>query len=244
MAEYKAGLHKGITAIFDGVPIPKNNLVAGQTTVAAPARTGLTSPEMPSPVPPPQPLPKEHLPAMPMPQPAASKRYKAETVMKIPSYKLLKPTLEKIKNKLFAPKPGVNSSRQMAMVILVPVLFIVLIFVLFSVFRTPPIKMAEPANVEQPTVAVNSSDKVDWQIPDPYPTTLRDPMRPGSATIPGSGEIIVKGILYSDDKSSAVIGSQIMREGEKISDVTITKINKDCVEFESNGKKWTQKVQP
>ena len=196
MAEYKAGLHKGITAIFGGVPIPKNNLIAGQATVAAPARTDLTPPKMPSSVPPPpQPLPKEQPPAMPMPQPAAPKRYKAETVMKIPSYKLLKSTLEKIKNKLLAPKPGVNTSKQMAMVILIPVLFIVLIFVLFSAFRTPPRKMAEPANAAQPTVAVNSSDNVDWQIPDPYPTTLRDPMRPGSATIPGSGEIVVKGIL-------------------------------------------------
>jgi hypothetical protein len=60
-----------------------------------------------------------------------------------------------------------------------------------------------------------------------------------------SGELIklsVKSILYSQDKSSAVIDDRIVYEGERIRGVYIKKINEDNVEFEMNGKTWTQEV--
>jgi hypothetical protein len=53
----------------------------------------------------------------------------------------------------------------------------------------------------------------------------------------------VKGIVHSPDNSCAVIGDQIVHEGDKILDAVVIKINKNSVEFEANGKKWTQKVQ-
>ena len=55
---------------------------------------------------------------------------------------------------------------------------------------------------------------------------------------------MLQGILYSEDDPTAVIGTQVVHEGEKILDVTIVKINKDKVEFERDGKRWTQEVQP
>ncbi|GAI39939.1 unnamed protein product, partial [marine sediment metagenome] len=59
----------------------------------------------------------------------------------------------------------------------------------------------------------------------------------------GTSGLIVKGIVYNEDNSSAVIGVQIVHEGDKVSGVTIIKINEKSVDFEMNGKRWTQKVQ-
>ncbi len=52
----------------------------------------------------------------------------------------------------------------------------------------------------------------------------------------------VTGIVFSEDKPSVVIGSQLMREGDIIRGVRIAKIYKDKVEFEKNGVTWTQAV--
>ena len=69
-------------------------------------------------------------------------------------------------------------------------------------------------------------------------------MQFGSATSrAGAGGLIVKGIIYSEDNPSAVVGDQIVHQGDKVLGVVIIKINEDNVEFEVNGKKWTQKVQ-
>jgi len=53
----------------------------------------------------------------------------------------------------------------------------------------------------------------------------------------GSGNLVVKGILYNEDNPSAIVNNQIVYEGDKISGATIIKINKDSVEFEVK-KRW------
>ncbi|MDD5065254.1 MAG: hypothetical protein PHQ35_10925 [Phycisphaerae bacterium] len=55
-------------------------------------------------------------------------------------------------------------------------------------------------------------------------------------------DITVKGILYSADNPSALIGEKIVREGDIIDGVKVVKINKDSVEFERDGEKWTQRT--
>jgi type II secretory pathway component PulC len=106
------------------------------------------------------------------------------------------------------------------------------------------VKATAPVLKLSKAVAV-SNNKIDWQIPTPYPATLRDPMQFGSATATqaGTGRLTVKGIVLSGDKSSAIIDNQIVREGEEILGATVVKINKDSVEFEKNGKSWKQRVQ-
>ncbi|MHC4104580.1 MAG: hypothetical protein ACYSR9_06540, partial [Planctomycetota bacterium] len=81
-------------------------------------------------------------------------------------------------------------------------------------------------------------------------TTLRDPMQLGPVMTGTNktetnelAKLIVSGILCSEDKSSAIIGNRIVHEGDQIQGANIIKINKEGVEFEMNGKKWTQKVQ-
>jgi hypothetical protein len=161
---------------------------------------------------------------------------------------------QQIRGKLFQPKPGLSSAKQKVMVLMMPLLFIALIFMLFrgGVFGTSAGHTEVSTEDTAPGVVTDSANnKIDWEIPAPYPTTLRDPMRLVPVEVPQNDqietkktiEIIVKSILHSEDNPSAVISGRIVHEGEKIRDVNIIKINKESVEFEMNGKRWTQKVQ-
>jgi len=147
---------------------------------------------------------------------------------------------EEAKNKLFAPRPGVSTKRQIVTVISIPVLLIVLLFAIGRNFKSVS-KEAESI------AAANSmaSGQIAWERPEQYQADTRDPMRFGSKrTTKGSiGDLVVKGILYSDDNPAAVIANRIVHEGEKIFDAVILKINKDSVELEINGKKKVLKVQ-
>jgi hypothetical protein len=58
----------------------------------------------------------------------------------------------------------------------------------------------------------------------------------------GNGGIVIKGIVYSE-RPAAVIGTQIVHQGDKVSGATVIKINENNVEFEMGDKKWTQEVQ-
>jgi hypothetical protein len=162
---------------------------------------------------------------------------------------------QQIRNKLSKPKPGagVSTTKQKATVVMIPLLFIVLIFMLFrgGVFGTSAGHIEAPVEEAASGVATaGANTKIDWEIPAPYPTTLRDPMRLGPVETDQTGQtetrktikLIVKGILYSEDNPSAVIGNSIVHEGETIRGVSIIKISQDSVEFEMNGKRWTQKV--
>jgi hypothetical protein len=159
---------------------------------------------------------------------------------------------KQVKNKLFTPKAGIDAKRRKAMVILVPILFVIFIFVIVRVLNQPSSEAANTldsgaANVGGSAAAVASEVKVNWQMPEPYPTTLRDPMQASLSAGAaggrgGSGNLVVKGIVYSD-RPSAIVDNQIVHEGDKILGVTAVKINKNNVEFEMNSKKWTQEVQ-
>ncbi len=259
MSRNKAGLQKEISAIFKGVPIQKDDIAGRPSGTPAPQRpdyeqrprqdkekgrfeppSALKPPAPSQPTaPPPEPQRPDQPPKTTPPRPKA--RPAVKTQRQMPWQK----TLEQIKNKLFAPKPGVSTTRQKAMALSVPVLFIVLIFVFIQVFNTPSHKTAGAHQINPSNTAAGSNNEIDWQIPQPYPATLRDPMQFGSTTAaqtPGGG-LIVRGIVYSQDDPTAVIGTRIVHEREKILDATVVKINRDSVEFESDGKKWVQKVQ-
>jgi hypothetical protein len=242
MLKYKAGLHKEVSAIFNGVSLPKNDGAQRPSAVPAPEPPA-QKPPVPSHMTPTKPKPEQLLQSPPKAAPA--KQPKADTAIKAAGQIPWRRTLEQIKNKLFATKPGVSTTKQRMMVILAPVLFVVLIFMFIRAFSTPSRKITGPGTSGPVKAAAAGSDsKVDWQVPNPYPTTLRDPMQFSSATSQtATGGLIVKGIVYSEDNPSAVIGDQIVHQGDKILDVAITKINENSVEFEANSKKWMQNVQ-
>ena len=54
---------------------------------------------------------------------------------------------------------------------------------------------------------------------------------------------LVSGIVYSSEKSSAVIDNKIVHEGDELQGVSVVKIFKDKVVFQKNDNKWEQAVQ-
>jgi hypothetical protein len=250
MAEHKAGLHKKISVIFDGVPIPRDNKPSGTSfdTVPEGADIVYTKPEDVS-----------AAPAVPeqsegsgseQAEAVSQEQAEVESVPKDSKQKFRHRIRGQIQGRLFAPKPGVNTARQKLMLILVPVLCVIFVLVIINVFRSPPRKTAKrPDAVKASVKTANSGGKINWEIPQPYPENMRDPMQfvqttssAGTAGTEGN-KLAVKGIVYSTDNPSAVIGTQIVHQGDEVSGVTILKINEDSVEFEADGKKWTQKVQ-
>jgi hypothetical protein len=257
MLKHRPGLHKDVSAIFNGVSLPKNDGTEQPSAAPAPANRDYGAPKPPASELPAQkpPAPSHMTPTKPKPaqvplqsppKAAPVKQPKADNSMKAAWQIRCQRTLEQIKSRLFTTKQGAVTTKQKVMAILIPVLFVILIFVFIRAFSTPSQKVAGPGT-SVPVVNVAGNDsKVDWQVPNPYPTTLRDPMQFNSAgnhAGTGVGGLVVKGIIYSKDNPSAVIGDQIVHQGDRILDVVITKINENSVEFEANSKKWKQTVQ-
>ncbi len=168
--------------------------------------------------------------------------------------------VQTLKDKLFATKPGVNSTKQKAMVILIPILAIIMIFMFRQVLSKSPNKTKGAANDGAALAAASDPHEIDWKIPDPLPAVIRDPLKfadqqttqnqnggqnstgDGTTTNGTSGVIDIKDILYSVDKPSAVVGNHIVYVGDKVGGATILKINKDSIEFENDGKRWVKTI--
>jgi hypothetical protein len=236
----KAGLHKEISSIFEGVPVPGRREQPSGAAVPERAEQGPVRPLAPEPQVP------QSIPAI-KPGPAKQPVPKAAAV-KTAGKSVWRDTWLKIKNKLFKSESGDSSSRQKVMIILMPILFIALIYVLMPLFRRP--KMFIPRGGEAAEVAAHKGE-IDWRIPAPYPKTLRDPMQLSSETAGGggtevaenAGSLVVKGIVHSNDHPAAVVGTQIVHEGDVVSGASVIKINQDSVEFKLKDKNWVQKVQ-
>jgi len=262
MAKRRGGLHKQVSSIFDGVPIPAGdgeqqspvNEPTSENPVPAPP-TPVNEPTQENPVPaPPKLVAPSHLiskpsepeqPAQPQPKPAAPKQPKIEVAARDAGLNQLMEIWEKISAKLFAEKEGVDVKKQKTMAVVIPVLFVVLIFVFSKVLRSPSRGAAKP-NPAGPSNATAAVDKrQQWQIPEPYPESLRDAMQFNAADAVSitRGLVAVRGIVYSEDNSSAVVSNEIVHEGDEIAGATVVKIYNDRVEFEMNGKTWTQKVE-
>jgi hypothetical protein len=102
------------------------------------------------------------------------------------------------------------------------------------------------AQISEPVDTFTSSyEKTNWEVPALYPQGLRDPMQYGSITASRSDfeGLLVKAIVFSEDKPSAVINGKIVRQGDIVSGATIIKINRNNIEFEFEGKRWTRRVQ-
>ena len=115
------------------------------------------------------------------------------------------------------------------------------------------IAKAEAADSDQ--IAQNQSVEralENWEKPAPLPANLRNATEPfvkhsGSSETNGisdsTSSLVVKGIVFSQNKPSAIINNEILTEGQIINGVKITKITKDSVEFQMDDKRWTQGVQ-
>jgi len=86
---------------------------------------------------------------------------------------------------------------------------------------------------------------VEWPVPEQIGDNIRNITVSGGRAVSSasSGSFVVKGILFTEDNSSAIIGRSIVHTGEQIGGATIVGITKKTVEFEKDGKRWVQKVE-
>lgn len=254
MAKKRTGLQSDIAGIFSGVPVPKKGGARSKSDRPAPKTddpaskpSGSVIPKPVTPLPqiPVAPTPKkpvEPLPAAPRPK---------VTEIKVPEQKIRqrpKKTPRRRKEKLFASKAGASSSRQKTSIILFVLFTAALVVVLARPYLTSRRNTANP-RTDGKTNTGNSTSaeiEIDWSVPPVYPVKLRDPMELGSRQqirVETPVDLVVKGITHSEDRKFAVIGTQLMQEGDTILGATIIEINPNNVVFERDGERWTQEVE-
>ena len=137
-------------------------------------------------------------------------------------------------------------------VIVIVVLLALPVFAVVFIRVLPGLKGAGPVVVDQPVTIASAAlgSGVNWEVPALYPQELRDPMRFGSVTQQtqtgqgdAPGQFVVTAIVVSEENSTAVVGTEIVGVGDTVFGATVVKINKDSVEFEMDGKRWTARVQ-
>jgi hypothetical protein len=214
----KTGLHKRVAFIFDGSP-----------AAPQPAET------IPTPV---------ETPGEASPQSASSSVGGSAAAKNTAAKSHAKSGTRQVKT---AGKQIKKDPKQAKMLALIGVLSVVLVAVLFFVLSSPvstPPKTAAAAQSAEPQAP--SAGTPGWTRPEPWPKQIRDPMTVGafSQTNEGSqSECIVRGIVYSQTRPSAIIGNQIVLVGDTINGMTVIDIGRDSVVLERDGQRWTQQVQ-
>ena len=265
----KNGLHKDVESIFDGVEIPgrpedaehPDNAPAGPGSDAADLSSSLPSDvsdssativEQTAPAPEVQESQAPPMPNVDQQQTDIEDKHdelpdhpllsELNTIVEVPRRSIW----DSLKERLFGSEQGAALKKRIIMTALMPILAIALMVILARNLKPSINKIADSVAAEAQS-QLTAKAGVDWQVPDPYPTNLRDPMQFGSVSTErgsGVGSLIVKGVLYSSDKPAAIVSNKIVHVGDIISGATIVKINLNSVEFEKDGKKWTQKVRP
>ena len=241
----KAGLHKKISSIFDGVPIPGS---AAGTPSASPDATGWTG--------------------RGGGDPAVSGLASAEGVSG--SLPVLMDMGSPVRSGTEGPgrsastvhkgwfksiSGGGGGKRQTGKIALVGGLMIVLGLVLVMVLWQPSAGKAgqTPANPEKdPVAAKKAADIPVWAMPEPYPAGLRDPMVLVEAPKPveETSEVkkqtlfVIKGVVLGATSNTAIVGSEIVSVGDQIQGAKVIRIDRGEVEFEKDGQRWVQTVAP
>jgi len=247
MAKRRTGLQSQIASIFSGVPIPKKG-GSGEGPPGAPSQAA--GPERPQPKTPPVPgavPPKFQPPVEPVreipPVKVAVPRIPEPKVGQIPTVPRRK------KEKFAAPRAGAASSaRQKIAVAMIVALSILLVVLLVRPFQksAPGPAASGTAGQAKAIVSAKTNIRIDWPVPQKYPENIRDPMLLGAqqeVRVETPGALVVKAITYSEDVRVAVVGTEMLKEGDTVQGATIIKINPNSVEFEKDGKRWIQEVQ-
>ena len=265
MAKKRTGLQSEIAGIFSGVPVPKKGGQRSQPGGPSP-KPGGPSPKPGGPSPTPggpasrpggSVIPRPVAPVTPTPQqpvkPLPATPRPKVTEVKVPEQitRQIPPKISRRrKDKLFAPKAGVGSSRQKTGIILFVLLSAVLVIVLarpYFTSRRNPVNPRAAGKTDKGNSTL-ANIKIDWPVPPVYSAELRDPMelssRQQKIIIETSTDLVVVGISWSEDRKFATIGTQTVQEGDIVqgTKIRVKTINRNSVEFEDDEKTWTQEV--
>ena len=259
MSKKRTGLQSNIAGIFSGVPVPKKGGSRSQSGVPAPKPDVPASKSdgsvIPKPVAPQPVAPKPIAPVTPVPErpvgsiPAAPKPKVVE--IKVPEQeirKIPKKISRRRKNKLFAPKTGVNSSRQKTSIILFVIFSTALVIVLARPYLASRRNPATPRTDGKTNTgnAIMANIEIDWPVLTVYSAGPRDPMELSSEKqqIIAETGVLVVAISWSEDLKDATIGTDHLQEGDIVpgTKIKVKKINRNSVEFEEDGKIWIQKT--
>ena len=261
MAKKRTGLQSEIAGIFSGVPVPKKGGARSKEGGPPPKSDAPSSKSggsvIPKPVVPKPVTPKPTAPVTPTPhkpvEPVPSSPRPKVTEIEAPERKTRKASPKisrRRKDKLSAHKAGVSSSRQKRAILLLILFSAALVVVLarpYFMSRTNPGPPRKPGKTDTGN-STKANIEIDWPVPPVYSTDLRDPMELGQRQriiIETSDDLVVRGISHSEDRRYAVVGTETVEEGDIVpgTEIRVKKINPSSVEFEEDGKTWTQKVE-
>ncbi len=161
-------------------------------------------------------------------------------------------TRRKVRTKVRSRRKKPKNGRQIAMTILIPALAVTLLVLVRKPTEVSPAAAAATLDTVSVASAAVGEVEIDWEVPPAYQPGGRDPMRLAPPQIQHEeyvetratvGERLdIKGLLYSDDRPAAIIGTRLLHEGEQIAGMTVIRIERDGVEFEMNGQRWKQTV--
>jgi len=132
------------------------------------------------------------------------------------------------KRLMFAPRAAACPASQKKMAMLIPVLSVILLVVL-NKFHNMPFLDSE------------------WLRLGTYRAMVGDLVESGSSASEDANShpatLKVRGIAFSQERPTAIIGTTIVHEGDLVLGATVVEIRRYGVLFEVNGETWTQKVQ-
>ncbi len=241
----KAGLHKKISSIFDGVPIPGpgSNDPTAQSSLAGRGGGAAVAPGQAS--------AEGNTSSLTV---AMSSGGTERTEAARPGRTASAP--KKSWLKASAGGTAKSGNRPVGKIAVVGILAVVLIVVLVMALGQPaPGKAGQTsAKVEKDTTVAKkaSADIPVWPILEPYPTGLRDPMvlveppKPVEETpeIIKQELFVLKGVVLGEKGNTAIVGSDIVSVGDQIQGARIIRIDRGEVEFEKDGQRWVQTVSP
>lgn len=137
--------------------------------------------------------------------------------------------------------------------LLVVGLAIVFVFLLIRMSKPVKVSSASVENTDDIITLVTEDITIDWQVPAAIATLPRDPMLPienqqiktSTPTPPqppsqvpdeSIAALVVRSVVYSEDRPSAMIGSDLVHEGDEINGAVVNRIDKKGVEFSYQGK--------
>jgi len=253
----KSGLHKQISSIFDGVTVPQNGILPENAELSAESTEPAAQETQQTPMP--QTSGSSQGQQMvndasgtasisvlqvgrPMPLP------KSEAISK----STMKPSLPtQLKKAISRSYSSLDPQQKKASVLvgILSVVFGVVMFVSLGGAKGP--QTATANNTQGDQAAKSRTTAKNWKTPNPLPQNMRNATSLAIAhsatqqkdSAAGDGSLVVRGIVFSKNKPSAIINNQILSEGQSFNGVKLVKITKETVEFEANGKRWTQPVQ-